>query len=147
MVLSEGSQQIGPKYALRTLVRPAYSRPRPQIVHVPVYAKLASPIRSLWQSRTRSCMTYAYAPRTLVRPAYRGGSSPYKRDARVPKKGLHFSPLLCVLASFSVPVLTRSPGHFAQVPKVVFTPENPEEIRFPRRNSAWFPSRFLQTFR
>ena len=70
-----------------------------------------------------------------VRPAYRGGSSPYKRDARVPKKGLHFSPLLCVLASFSVPVLTRSPGHFAQVPKVDFTPEipeNPEKNPFPK---------------
>ena len=75
-------------------------------------------------------MTHAYAQRTEAVP------TPYKRDARVPKKRAILSHFSCVVASFSVPVLTRSPGHFAQVPKVVCTPEipeNPEKIRFPEK--------------
>ena len=72
---------------------------------------------------------YERTPRVprLLRP-------PINRNARVPGKSPHFSPFSHDLASISVPVQTRSSGLFAQVPRVDFTPEipeNPEENPFP----------------
>ena len=129
------SQRPHPSYALRSLVRPVYARAMVSVRPHRPYASLPDPShpkrssRGLghgWRTSTR-CVR-AYAPRIeAVQPSI-------NRNARVPEKSPHFSHFSHDLASFSVPVQTRSPGHFAQVPKVDFTPEipeNPEENPFP----------------
>ena len=124
-----------PRYALRTLVRPAYSNQGPRFDHVAPYASYA-PSHPSSGAVEDSVMHDA-----RVRPAYRGLSAPIKGMRGFRENLLISSRFSCVLPRFPCPFKPEALAFLLKSRRSILLPRFPRiprKIRFPRRNSARF---------